>query len=762
MKSLGFGLEKIGVAALHRPGLFSVLLLALTVLAISFATNVRFNGNVVAVVPEKSQNMQIFLEQRDNFRNFNRDIAVVVKSPRIAKASGLEDLREMQLELALTDNVGSAITLFSIPEPEPETGALQQIFPTTIESDAQAKETIDYILKEYPQAKSFISLEENAALMMVALDLEVDEGTDARAIEAYKGVVEAVESVAPDDFEIFYAGLTPISVTILETLIQDQVRLTLFGLGLGAIVAMLFFRNMLAAMVCAFAPVLTAIWGIGVFGLFGVPISYLTTVLPTLALILAYADGIVLYHRWNKLNLKIGNPTKEELTENLEQAIRRVGPASALTSITTAFAISSFALSTSEALVEFAWIGVCLVSLAFLAVIIGIPVLGHWLIRFNLIRSKKSSEPNLAFGKSAYRAFSSMPRLISLISCLVIFLLFYVHTLLQPDYRITDYLPTESKTLQAERLTNDVFGGRSFVFFMVPTVDNGNMISSANRQRLAEVTRLLQDDFEANSIFSLDILWGEFDEEVATRLAETLNQAPEETRRGYLSKDGSMMLVSMRITSNQSIAETSVLIDEINASLKKLPYGEEISVTGFPILLATEFSKIINELRQNLLIAVLLGVVLVGVATRSIFFAFAALVPNLFPVLLMESVIFVQGGGINVTEVVALTLAFGIAIDNAVHVINVLHEELGSGKEFSQALRDAVIEVAPALGASTLIICISTSVIITSILPILPIIGKLIIAILCVALFTNLIILPANLLTLNRVWSDRKTTTERN
>ncbi len=761
MKSLGFGLEKIGVAALHRPGIFSLLLLALTVLAISFATNVRFNGNVVSVVPEKSQNMQIFLEQRDNFRNFNRDIAVVVKSPRIAKASGLEDLREMQLELALTDNVGSAITLFSIPEPEPETGALQQIFPTTIESDAQAKDTIDYILKEYPQAQSFISLEENAALMMVALDLGVDNGTDAWAIEAYKGVVEAVESVAPDDFEIFYAGLTPISVTILETLIQDQVKLTLFGLALGAIVAMLFFRNMLAAMVCAFAPVLTAIWGIGVFGLFGVPISYLTTVLPTLALILAYADGIVLYHRWNKLNLKIGNPTKEELTNNLEDAIRKVGPASALTSITTAFAISSFALSTSEALVEFAWIGVFLVSLAFLAVIIGIPVLGHWLIRFNLIRSKESSEPSLAFGNAAYKAFSSIPRLISVVSCLAIFLLFYVHTLLQPDYRITDYLPDESKTLQAERLTNDVFGGRSFVFFMVPTVDNGNMISPANRQRLGEVTRLLQGDFESNSIFSLDILWGKFDEEVATRLADTLNQAPEETKRGYLSKDGSMMLVSMRIASNQSIAETSVLIDQINTSLAKLPYGEEISVTGFPILLATEFSKIINELRQNLLIAVLLGVVLVGVATRSAFFAFAALVPNLFPILLMESIIFMQGGGINVTEVVALTLAFGIAIDNAVHVINVLHEELGSGKEFSDALKNAVIEVAPALGASTLIICISTSVIITSILPILPIIGKLIIAILCVALFTNLIILPANLLTLSRVWSDRKST-ERN
>jgi len=104
-----------------------------------------------------------------------------------------------------------------------------------------------------------------------------------------------------------------------------------------------------------------------------------------------------------------------------------------------------------------------------------------------------------------------------------------------------------------------------------------------------------------------------------------------------------------------------------------------------------------------------------------------------------------------VTEVVALTLAFGIAIDNAVHVINVYNSEKNSGKDVQTALRDAILEVAPALGASTMIICASTAVILTSSLPILSIIGTLIIAILVIALFTNLSILPANILTLSRV-----------
>ena len=750
MKGLGFGLERIGVAALRHPLMFSIVLVIVTVIAATFIPTVKFNGNVISVVPQQSENFKNYDRQKRDFRNFSRDVAVIIKSPRIKKASGLEDLRFMQLELAITDGISSAVSLFSIPKPNPATGELGQFFPNQIKDDVEAAALLARLERDYPQASSLIAKDENTVLLLVALDLGINAGNDKKAFEAFASLKEAVEASAPDDFEIYYSGLTPIGITILDTLIKDQVRLTLMGLAFGALIAMLFFRSIIAAFICAVPPMLTAIWSIGMFGIIGIPITYLTTILPTLALVLAYADGIVLYHRWNKLNSS-GNPDVDARRENLKEAVLKVGPASALTSLTTAFAISSFALSSSEALVEFAWVGLILVIIAFLAVIVGLPVLGVWLMKLGLIKQQKRKESSFSFGELSRKIYEPRSALISIAALVSVLALFYVHASLKPDYRITDYLPSDSQSLKAEKISNDVFGGRSLIFFSVPVVEEGAMSSAQNRQRLGEVTELLEGSFKASKVFSLHSLWQRFDDETVEKIASQLATAPETTRQGYISKDGTRMLVSLRTPSSQSITETSILVNDINLSLKELPYAEEIIVTGFPVLLSTEFTIIINDLRFSLLVAVFVGILLIGLATRSVFFAAVAAVPNLFPVLFTELIIFTQGGNINVTEVVALTLAFGIAIDNAVHVINVYNSEKNTGKDVQTALRDAILEVAPALGASTLIICASTAVILTSALPILSIIGTLIIAILIIALITNLTILPANILTLGNV-----------
>lgn len=755
MKGLGFGLERIGVAALRRPFIFSILLIFVTAICASFILSVKFNGNVLTVVPQESVNFKNYSKQKQDFRDFSRDIAVIIKSPRINQASGLEDIRFMQLELAITDGISTAVSLFSIPDPDPVTGQLKQFFPNQIVDDEQATLLLDRLVNDYPQASSLISRDENTVLLLVALDLDINAGNDAQAFEAFKNLKQAVEDAAPEDFEIYYSGLTPVGLTILETLINDQVKLTIFGLLVGALIAMLFFRSFIAAIICAIPPMLTAIWAIGTFGIIGIPITYLTTILPTLALILAYADGIVLYHRWNKLNIASDNQDYTTLRANLKEAVLRVGPASALTSLTTALAIASFSFSTSEALVEFAWVGLILILYAFLAVIVGVPLLGIWLLRIGAIRPRQQKKNSNSFAIAMGKVYGTAPVGISVVSFVSVLGMFYVHFALEPDYRITDYLPRGSDSLKAEQISNDTFGGRSLIFFSVPTVSKDGMASPENRMRLGEVTKLLASDFSGSKVFSLHSLWSGYNEETINKIAFQLNSAPEYTRQGYLSKDGKRMLVSLRTPSDQSITQTAELVVEIKQSLKKLEYADDIIITGFPVILSSEFTTIINELRTSLLIAVAVGILLIGLATRSWFFAMVAAVPNLFPVLVTELIIFMRGGNINVTEVVALTIAFGIAIDNAVHVINVYSHERQAGKDVQTALRDAIIEVAPALGASTLIICASTAVILTSVLPILSIIGELIIAILIIALFTNLIILPANILTLGRVYNKK-------
>ncbi len=284
MWSIGFGLEKIGLAAMRRPVLFSLLLLLVSVAAASQITKVRFDGDVTAVLPENSEAYRNYFDNRERFRDFSRDITILVESPRLMTASGLEDLRFLQLEMAVTEKVANATTLFSIPLADRETGELGQFFPEEIQSDEDAASLVGRLLETYPQAGQLVAPEQNAALLIVTLpeNLPKFEG-----YSSYIAIREAALAAAPQDFKLRFTGLTPIGATIVSGLLTDQLRLTVIGILLGAAIALIVFRSVAAALICAVAPGLTALWMIGLFGWLGVPINYLTTVLPTLALIVS-------------------------------------------------------------------------------------------------------------------------------------------------------------------------------------------------------------------------------------------------------------------------------------------------------------------------------------------------------------------------------------------------------------------------------------------------------------------------------------------
>lgn len=753
MWSIGFGLEKIGVAALRRPILFSIILVLAVVVCLSQFTKIRFDGNITAVLPKHSDAFVNYEEQKSSFRNFSRDIAVIVRSPRLLTAEGLEDLRSLQLDLTISDGVENIITLFSIPKPDLETGELAPFFPDELGDDANAKELIARLLKEQPQAASLISADKNAALLYVTLNVGIHEGDQKSLNRVFRDFEEAAIEALPEDFEIHFSGLTPIGLTIIQALIEDQVKLSLVGLLLGAGIAFAVFRSVLASLICAVAPALTVIWTLGLFAIAGVPINYLTTVLPTLALILAYADSIVLYYRWHKSNADNPDGDAEAMLENLKEAVVRVGPASSLTSITTALAFFSFSYASSEALTEFAYLGVGAVIVAFFGVIIGLPLAGYWLVKLGVMKASKAKVPVFdKLGRWAYGIASAQPVFVSLAAVGLVVVLAFIHLAIRPEYRVTDYLPEASATYKAEKLANDIFGGRSLIFVSVPVADVQKLSAQENIDRLVDVENALTERFDSKNITSLNLLWRNFKTDAAReKIIEAIGKTSTNSRLGFLSKDSSHMLISLRIPSDQSITVTLEQLEEIENITAKFAFNDEITISGFPVLMAQEFTSLIEQLRTSLLIAIGLGILVVGIATRSPLMMIAALTPNLLPILGVELILYLRGGMINMSEVIALTVAFGIAIDNAVHFINVYESEKHANTSVLEAVKKSILDVGPALASSTLIICVSCLVTFTSALPVVPVLGQLIIATLFIALFANLVILPANILTLYRI-----------
>ncbi len=747
MWRIGFGFERLGLVAVRFPAVFSVLLIALVAIAGYSVQGVSFNGSVLSVLPDKSQAYLDYYAMNGAYRNFSRDVTVLVESDRLLTANGLEDLRNLQLDVSLADGVSKAVSIFSTPDFDPDTGESRDWFPNTFENDQQARDLVTSLISKYPRAASLFSVEDKVAVMVVSLDVSVQED-DGKSFVIYERLRSAAQEFAPEDFKLSFTGLTPVGASIMTALINDQMTLTVFGLLLGTGIAFAIFRSFMAAFLCAIPPALTALWSFGLFAISDIAINYLTTVLPTLALILAFADGIFLYFRWQTLTAE--NPEPEA---NLKEAIVKVGPASSLTSITTALAFLSFAYAESEALNQFAWLGAGVVSLAFVAVIVGLPLAIYWSIRLGLIRPKSSSVPMFqGIGRLARKLPIRHPVSIALTGIALVILFGGIQTLVKAEYRLTDYLPRDSDVRYGEELANHVTGGRALMLVSVPFANPGAFADRENRERLKTVEDALATQFDRNLIFSANQVLERLDTKQAIDEVNQLTMdAPANARTDFVSKDNSAALFSVRLSSNMPVTEVRVEVAKVREALADTDLSNEILITGFPILMSIEFTNLIDQLRTSLLIAILLGVMIVGLATRSPFITLAAITPNLLPIFFVLVFLYLLGGTINLSQVVALTVAFGIAIDNAVHLINVYDAQLREGKDKLHSLSAAIEEVGPALTAGTLIICFSTLVTQLSSLPVVPTLGQLMISTLIVALVSNLIVLPANILTLEQI-----------
>src|SRR5690606_140105 len=184
-------------------------------------------------------------------------------------------------------------------------------------------------------------------------------------------------------------------------------------------------------------------------------------------------------------------------------------------------------------------------------------------------------------------------------------------------------------------------------------------------------------------------------------IEKAFDEAPDNLRGRFVSKDRDEYLVTGTSPYGMEPQAALVVARHVVSGLEQAGI-EGATVTGYPILASIEIPLIVKPLKQSLIVAIVLGIVVIAVASRRPVVAAAALLPNLIPVLFIESALWLMGQPMDVPHVIALTIAFGISVDNAIHVINAFLANERAGMEDGPAMRAAIGEVTPALIAATL------------------------------------------------------------
>jgi hypothetical protein len=237
-------------------------------------------------------------------------------------------------------------------------------------------------------------------------------------------------------------------------------------------------------------------------------------------------------------------------------------------------------------------------------------------------------------------------------------------------------------------------------------------------------------------------------------------KSKERTIRQILktAQDGS--LLRTMVDSTETIVRISGTIPDLgnkkvtalNKELDKFLKGQTMNgklkyqVTGAAHLVDKNLRYMSTSLVQGLAVSILIVALIMGLIYRSIPMMLISLVPNIFPLVFIGGAMGFLGVDLKISTAIIFTIAFGIAVDDTIHLLGKFKYELMKGKGVMYALRRSYFTTGKAMILTTLILCSGFLLLVFSSFLGTFYLGIMLCLALIVALIADLTILPVLIL----------------
>lgn len=750
----GFGLEKLGLLTARYPRA-TLLIIALTLpIFLFFAARLEFSSDIREIFRSDSQGFEILEEVSRQYAGADRDVLLVVEGEDVFKPDALNALRFLQLDLALVEDVKYVLTIFSARTPPDAQGNADSLFPSEITADTDL-EAIRKDVLAHPLIKGkLLSPDSKKTLVVVAFKENERTVHDiARAIDEVTKIAGPILEEGGLKFET--TGLAAMRVEIIGALARDQGRFAVAGLILGLGLCWFFFRRWAYVFMAGTPATVAVIWLAGSMSFFGQEVNVLTNIIPVLVVVLVFSDALHILFAIRH-NIADGLP----LDQAIAQAVKEVGPACVLTSATTTLALLSLMLVRHKFVASFGLTAALGTGLAYGATIALVPALAAiFLARTPRKRPKDAGE--YWFGRTASAVSAkagqmilSAPYTIAGIGFALTVLLGTLYAMNEARYSYQENLPARNAAFAAIKDIDDNLGGSNLLRLMIQWPEDYDVQSEKTLKLVKQAHEALQQEPAFLTITSLADL--ESWMQGAGKNQADLFQFLKKTNSQLGSRMFSTEYKSALLTAQFKALDSSELIPILDSLEQRLDFlradnpGVKFYVTGLVPLSARASTEMIARLNQSLAMAIGVIIFLIGFAMRSVLYGLASIAPNLLPIAAGGTFLYLTGHGLQFTSVIAFTVAFGIAVDSTIHVLNRYRIERQKRADVETAVMSTLTAIGPVLIVATIILISGVVITVISEMPTVQLYGKITSIVLITALIGAMVFLPAILFVVDK------------
>ena len=754
--NLSLGLDRLGLVTLAHPWLSALVMLLLAAIAAMGLSALKVDDSLSELFRTNTPEFRRYEEIDRRFPSSEYDVLVVVEGKNLLERAQLEAFRGAIVDLQLADGVQGIVSMLSARGRPDANGYAAPIVPDKLPEGAAYDQIIRDLKANEIVAGKFLSADGTLAMAVLSLDRQTVVRDGPKAIVG--GIVETLKKeLEPAGLAVQITGAPVMQLEIRNAVERDQMVYNGLGLAFGAAIALVFFRSLRMMLLAALPPVLAVLLSLGLLGWLGFKLNLFLNVMTPLVMVMGFADSMQMTYAIRD-RLVAGDNKHDAIAF----AVRVVGPACVVAHATALVSFVALLFSDSALIRTFGEAGALATLVSYVAVIGAMPVLSLLVL---------GNATGATVGRGRDRAMESLARFVGAVvdwvtarpvtvtlTGVVLALMFgYVHSTLEPRYRLADQVPDREQALKATGRLDQKLTGANPVHVMIKWEGGQPLFDAKTLDVIAQTHSVLEKAAGLGNVWSLDSLrrWlKEAGDDSIANVQRYVKLLPEHLVRRFIAQEETAVLVTGRLP-DVDASQILPVVDKIDAALepvRKANPGYEISVTGLPAIAARNSARLITQLNEALWVAMALVSVLLGLAFRSAFVTVIALLPSLFPIVAAGTVLKLGGEGLEFSSVIALVVIFGLGVDALIHFLNRLSREERVGEEPAYAIRRARVLVGPAIILTTIVLAFGLGVTVFSDLPSLRLFGRVCAITLIASLVGDLVFLPATVALARRFW----------
>ncbi|MCG8091621.1 MAG: efflux RND transporter permease subunit [Candidatus Thiodiazotropha endolucinida] len=717
-------------------------LMLVTLMMLLGMAKLQFNDDYKSLFKtdrEEYQELESFLNR---FPADDQELVILFRADRILAEPTIFQLQEVVEKIEGTPAIESLFSIFSIPEPN---SSIRRIDPLlSVESMEEDLEASLLAIGGHPMVRNKLLSEDGRLTIAVAILEEGYVGLDqiSEIIERIHTITDQVGDGA--GLEVFVTGNAAIRVALKSQSTRDQILLNSIGGLLAFSITLFLFRSFKLSLIITAGPLIGVIWTLGCMGFMGSKLNVINQMISPLVMVIGFTDAIHLMFAIQRRRIQGLSRVSASIA-----AIKDVGMACMLTSITTAIGFAVLILTDSTVIQELALHASIGVLLTFVAVVIFIPasaalleddvILNSSRLDIRLTDNRILKKVLVVIGENAVAVVS--------VGVVLTALAVYQAQQLTTDFKFRENLPQSHEVSEAMRLADRHLNGIQPLNIVIQA-NNGGVLESTQAVEL--ITRVQVDLIEqfglTNSISVVDLLRvlpGGSDD-LSQQFSRLVYLPSKLVNRFYHEQSGeAVILVRLPDNGANMQLETITQLEELLSQLSEESDRFSLRLQGISLAAAKGSVDMIQDLLVSILSAVVIIFLVLSLFLKSIKLGLISFLPNILPLATVAALLVVNDQPLQYATIMVFTICLGIIVDDGIHMIVRYQKEFHKVRNVTIAVHRTLQAIAPVLLVTTLILLAGFVSMLTSSTEVIVRMGYLSCVALIMALLADLVLLPS-------------------